>query len=93
MSIMRADEFGTCTIEGPLPTEALACRIIAAVVLIPIFIPALHSPLRRMIRPTVCLADFFAVNPRTYALLGACILLVKSYRNSSGNIRWSNLTN
>ena len=41
---------------GPLPPEILACRILAGVVIIPLFIPALHKPLRRLLRPGVCSA-------------------------------------
>lgn len=53
MSLHRVDEMGSCRMEGPLPPEVLACRIIAASVIVPLFIPALHKPLRRMLRPGV----------------------------------------
>ena len=53
MPVNSTEELGTCLIEGPLPREVLVCRIIAALVIIPLFIPALHKPLRRIIRPMV----------------------------------------
>ena len=37
----------------PLPPEILACRCLAAVIIIPLFIPILHKPLRRLLRPGV----------------------------------------
>ena len=36
-----------------LPPEILACRCLAAVIIIPLFIPVLHKPLRRLLRPAV----------------------------------------
>ncbi len=36
-----------------LPPEILACRCLGAVIIIPLFIPVLHKPLRRLLRPGV----------------------------------------
>ena len=36
-----------------MPPEILVCRCVAAAVIIPLFIPALHKPLRSLLRPGV----------------------------------------
>ena len=41
------------TAVAAMPPEILLCRCVAAAVIIPLFIPALHKPLRSLLRPGV----------------------------------------
>ena len=41
------------TAIAAMPPEILLCRCIAAAVIIPLFVPALHKPLRSLLRPGV----------------------------------------
>ncbi len=60
-----------------LPPEILACRCLAAVIIIPLFIPVLHKPLRRLLRSGVsklsanCLRTIIAWHDLVHAAIAA----------------------